>query len=125
MKNIKKIIIIVLLFVIYIYVCYSVFSPDNYIIIQGENLKINTLLGMNLIQKENNSLQTVQTVSNINKQQVEQIGKIDFSLKLFNFFHIKDVSVNVLPKTKVVPVGEAIRNETIYRWCFGSRNVRN
>jgi len=92
---------------------------------QGENLKITTLLGVNIIPKESKNLQTVQTVSNINQTKVEQVGKVDFTLSLFNLFNIKDVSVNVLPKTKVVPVGEAIRHETLYRWRTSSRNVRN
>lgn len=125
MKIIKKIIIVILLLVIYTYTCYVTFLPSNYIIIQGETLNINTLFGMNLIPKESNNLETVQVVSNINQAKVEQVGKIDFSLSLFNLFNIKDVSINVLPKTKVVPVGEAIRHETLYRWCASSGNVRN
>ena len=108
MKTIKKIIIIALLLIIYAYVCYVAFLPSNYIIMQGENLKINTLLGTSLIPKESNNLETVQAVSNINQTKVEQVGKIDFSLNLFQLFKIKDVSVNVIPKTTVVPVGEAI-----------------
>lgn len=108
MKIIKKIIIILLLLVIYIYVCYFSFLPSNYIIIQGESLKINTLLGTTLVQKESNNLQTVQTVSNLNNNKVEQIGKIDFSLSLFHLFKVKDLSVNVIPKTSVVPIGKAI-----------------
>lgn len=108
MKTIKKIIIITLLFIIYAYVCYVAFLPSNYIIMQGENLRINTLLGINLISEESKNLETVQTVSSINQTTVEQVGKIDFNLSLFNLFKIKDISVNVIPKTSVVPVGEAI-----------------
>ena len=108
MKTIKKIIIITLLFIIYAYVCYVAFLPSNYIIMQGENLKINTLFGINLISEESKNLETVQTVSSINQTTVEKVGKIDFNLSLFNLFKIKDISVNVIPKTSVVPVGEAI-----------------
>lgn len=108
MKTLKKFIIVSLLLIIYVYVCYLIFLPSNYIIIQGEKLEINTLLGINLVSKEEKNLKTVQAVSNINKQTVEQVGKIDFSLNLLNLFKIKDVSVNVIPKTTVVPVGVAI-----------------
>ena len=52
MKMIKKIAIVILLLVIYIYVCYISFLPSNYIIMQGESLKINTLFGTTLVQKE-------------------------------------------------------------------------
>ena len=108
MKTIKKLSIIILFLIIYVYVCYVAYLPSNYIIMEGENLEINTLLGMSLISKEGSDLQAVQTVSNINKNKIEQIGKVDFSLNLFNLFEIKDVSVNIIPKTSVVPVGEAI-----------------
>ncbi len=108
MRTIKKLIIIILLLIIYAYVCYVSFLPSNYIIIQGEKLKIATLIGITLKPKESSDLQTVQTVSNINQTRVDKIGKIDFNLSLFNLFKVKDVSVNVIPKTKVVPVGEAI-----------------
>ena len=108
MKNVKKIAIILLLLVIYAYVCYISFLPSQYIIIQGEKLKINTLFGTTLVPKESNDLQTVQTVSNLNNTRVEQVGKIDFSLSLFHLFKVKDVSVNVIPKTSVVPIGKAI-----------------
>lgn len=76
--------------------------------IQGESLKINTLLGTSLVQKESKDLKTIQTVSNLNDTKVEQVGKIDFSLSLFRLFKVKDISVNVIPKTSVVPIGEAI-----------------
>ena len=80
MSVIKKICIITLLLVIYIYACYIIFSPENYIIMEGENLEINTLFGIRLISKKDTNLQTVQTVSNINKNKVNKIGKIDYNL---------------------------------------------
>lgn len=108
MNILKKICIIIIVLLIYIYVCFIAFLPNNYIIIEGEELEINTLLGMSLVSKENESLQTVQAVSNINKNKLENVTKLDFSLNLFNLFNVKDVSVNIIPKTTVVPVGEAI-----------------
>ena len=108
MNILKKICIIIIVLLIYIYVCFIAFLPNNYIIIEGEELEINTLLGMSLVSKENESLQTVQAVSNINKNTLENVTKLDFSLNLFNLFNVKDVSVNIIPKTTVVPVGEAI-----------------
>lgn len=105
MKKLKKIIIITILLIIYIYVCYVAFLPSNYIVMQGEELTINTLLGMKIIGQNE---KTIQTVSNINENRISQIGKIDLSLKLFDLLKVKDLSVNVVPKTSVVPVGEAI-----------------
>ena len=109
MKTLKKIVIILLLLIVYIYVCYFSFLPSSYILIQGEELKLQTLWGINLSEKqEGQNQETIQTVSNINQTRVNQIGKIDFSLSLFNLFHIKDLNVNVIPKTTVIPVGKAI-----------------
>lgn len=105
MKKLKKIIIITILLIIYIYVCYVAFLPSNYIVMQGEELTINTLLGMKIIGQDE---KTIQTVSNINENRINQIGKIDLSLKLFDLLKVKDLNVNVVPKTSVVPVGEAI-----------------
>ena len=105
MKILKKIIIITLLFIIYTYVCYISFLPSQYIIMQGENLKINTMFGIKILPKASQDMQTVQTVSNITQTKV---GKIDFNVSLFNIFKVKDISVNVIPKTTVVPCGTAI-----------------
>lgn len=108
MKIIRKIVIVLLLLVIYIYVCYISFLPSQYIIMQGENLKITTLFGTTLVPKESGNLKTIQTASNLNHTKVEQVGKIDFSLSLFHLLKVKDLSVNVIPKTSVVPIGKAI-----------------
>ncbi|MGN1269706.1 MAG: SpoIVB peptidase [Clostridia bacterium] len=105
MKIIKKIILIIILLLIYIYVCYYYLLPSSYIIMQGESLKINVLWGASLVQSNKES---IQTVSNINKTKINETGKIDLSLNLFNVFKIKDINVNVIPKTTVVPVGKAI-----------------
>lgn len=107
MKIIKKIVLIIILLFIYIYVCYYSLLPSNYIIMQGENLKINVLWGANLTQRNSNK-ESIQTISNINKTKINKTGKIDLSLNLFNIFKIKDIDVNVIPKTTVVPIGKAI-----------------
>ena len=108
MKLVRKISIIFILFVTYIYVCYIAFLPNNYIIIQGEKLEIDTLLGISLIVKQNQNLETVQAASNFQKNKLEETGKIDLSLNLFDIFSVKDVTINVIPKTTVVPLGKAI-----------------
>ena len=50
MKLFKKIIIITFLLIIYAYVCNISLLPSNYIIMQGENLRLYTLLGIRLIE---------------------------------------------------------------------------
>lgn len=106
MRLYKKIIIVILLMLVFAYVCNITLLPSSYIIMQGENLNIFTLLGLYIKPKVN--YQTMQTASNINKTKVNELGKIDFDLSFFNVFKLKEINVNVISKTKVIPMGNAI-----------------
>ena len=106
MRLFKKIIIITFLLIIYAYVCNISLLPSNYIIMQGENLHLYTLLGIKLI--EESSYQTLQTSSVIEQTQTDKIGKVKLGLNLFNLIPLKNINVNVIPKTTVVPMGNAI-----------------
>ena len=106
MKLFKKIIIITFLLIIYAYVCNISLLPSNYIIMQGENLRLYTLLGIRLI--EESSYQTLQTSSTLEQEKINKIGKVSFRLNLFNLIPLKNIDVNVIPKTTVVPMGDAI-----------------
>ena len=106
MKSYKKIIIVILLMLVFAYVCNITLLPSSYIIMQGENLNIFTLLGLYIKPKVN--YQTMQTASNINKTKVNELGKIDFDLSFFNIFKLKEINVDVISKTKVIPMGNAI-----------------
>ncbi len=103
MKIFKKIFIVFLLLIIYVYICNITLLPNNIIIMQGENLNINPVLGLYL--NSNNNI--MQASSNLNNP-INTVGKLDFKLDLFNLFPVKDISVNVIPKTKVVPIGASI-----------------
>ena len=105
-KIISKILIVFFLLVVYIYVCNITFLSSSYILLQGENLNIPVLAGLSV--KDTNSQDILQTASNITSKQVEQVGKIDLSLSLFKLFTVKNITVNVIPKTTVVPVGKSI-----------------
>lgn len=103
MKKLKKILIVIILTLIYIYVCNISMLPNNIILMQGEALNLNTFLGINI--KNSN---VVTASSNLNNSIVEETGKMELKLNLFNLFSVKDVTVNVIPKTTVVPLGKAI-----------------
>ena len=103
MKIFKEIFIVFLLLIIYVYICNITLLPNNIIIMQGENLNINPVLGLYL--NSNNNI--MQASSNLNNP-INTVGKLDFKLDLFNLFPVKDISVNVIPKTKVVPIGASI-----------------
>lgn len=109
MKIIKKIFIVSFLILILIYVTNITSIPDSIVLFQGENLKLNTVFGLNLENKDNSnsSFETVQTSTTISSD-TSKIGKIDYKLNLFGGIPLKDITVNVIPKTSVVPLGNAV-----------------
>ena len=103
MKLYKKILIIIFLIIVYLYVCNISMLPNNIILMQGELLNLNTFLGINILNSE-----AMQASSNLNNSIVEKTGKLDLKINLFNLFPVKDLTVNVIPKTSVIPLGKAI-----------------
>lgn len=77
MKLYKKIIFIVILIIIYLYVCNITMFPESFILIQGENIEINTILGLNIINKS-----TMQASSSLNEKLTEQVRKERLRAKL-------------------------------------------
>ena len=100
----KKISIIIFLLIVYLYICNITLLPSNIIIMQGEEIKLNTILGISINQV--NSYNIVQTSSG--DTNTVNTGKIDYKLSLFDVLKVKDITVNVIPRTKVVPLGKAI-----------------
>ena len=106
--RLKKIAIVCILLVIYIYVCSITMLPDSIVVIQGEKIVFNTLFGIN-VKENNKSERSIQVSSSTNEQaQVVENGKIDLSINLFDKIKLKDVSLNVIPNTKVIPLGNSI-----------------
>lgn len=103
MKLYKKILLILILIIMYAYICNITMFPNSMILMQGENLEISTVIGLNVKNK-----QTMQTSSSLNEKITEQVGKKDLELNLFNIIPVKDVTVNVIPKTTVIPLGKNI-----------------
>lgn len=104
MKNFKKILLILILFVILLYVSNISSIPNNLILMQGENLNIKTLLGLSI---SNLNGETVEAVNTEDTKVSNKIGKVDLSLNLAGF-SVKDLTVNVIPNTVVIPGGETI-----------------
>ena len=117
MKTIRKIGIIVLLLMLYAYVCYFTFLPSNYILFQGENLPLSTIWGISVEQVDTtnpnltsfSSSYGAQTVSKVlNGLEAQNSGTVTLNLALFGKVPVKDVTVNVIPKTSVIPLGNSI-----------------
>ena len=103
MKKFKKILFVIILILVYMYVCNITMFPSSIILMQGEALNLNTVLGVNVKNTE-----TITASSNLNNSILEETGKINLELNLFNLFSVKDVTINVIPKTTVIPLGKAI-----------------
>ena len=108
MKTFKKIFIVSLLILILIYVSNISSVPDNIVLFQGEKININTVLGVSL--KTRNDLEEYESIQTSSSAQTStnRIGKLDLKLSLFGRIPLKDVSVNVIPKTLVVPLGNIV-----------------
>lgn len=104
-RKLLKISLILILLVSYFYTCSMISIPQNIVIMEGENLNLKMATGLSLTSQDQD---TVLTASNINKQKISEAGVEKLRLNLFGNIKIKDVNVDVVPKTKVIPIGTAI-----------------
>lgn len=104
-KNIFKIVLIFLLLVLYIYVILIQTIPDNIVIFEGETIGIKNILGLRAYLTSENNEKVVETLSNIQTNSINTIGKKTLKLNLFENIFLKDINIDVLPKTTVIPVG--------------------
>lgn len=104
-KNFAKIAVVLVLLLSYVYICSINSIPNNIIIFEGENLNLKIATGLTLASKNS---KTILTASNINKEKINSEGTNSLNLNLFGTIPVKEVNVNVIPKTMVVPLGNAI-----------------
>ncbi len=98
----------------FIYVCAIESIPTNVILFQGEKLNIKTILGISIsdINTSNNNDDVILTSAEGNLNEAsgniynQEVETANLEVKLFNTFNVKDVKVNIIERTKVVPVGE-------------------
>ncbi len=115
-SKIKMLLLVFFLMVIYCYILAIENLPDKLVVLQGENISMKTLLGLNI--KEN--FQTIETASNNNKSITENPGKATLNVSLFDNIFIKNVNVDILPKTRVIPAGNIAGVKLYTSRCFGS-----
>ena len=106
MKKFRKIFIVILLMALYAYVSNITNIPDSMILFQGEKLHFRTMFGISIKQKEEYVVEEV--VASLNQEIAQASGKTTISLNLFETIPLKTVSVNVLPQTNVIPIGDTI-----------------
>ena len=101
-KTITKLLLVFLLMVIYAYTLAIESIPNNIVIFEGENIAFKTLLGMEI----KTDVETMETISNYNTNTIsEKSGKATIQVSLFDNITLKDVKVDILPRSKVIPVG--------------------
>ena len=111
LKKIKPILLILFFLVIYIYVCNITLMPDSIIVFQGEELNIKTIYGLKINSKNGRfggSYDVMQTANNLSESVSNNIGTVNLSLDLFGTIPVKEIDVNVLPRTTVVPLGNSV-----------------
>ena len=101
--NILKILTILVLLSIFVYISSIESIPENIVIFEGEKLNLKIAVGLSLDDYE-----TELTASNINNKKISTTGSNNLQLSLFGNIKIKNVSVDVIPKTTVIPIGSSI-----------------
>ncbi len=115
-KKIKIVIFLIILLILYSYIANITLFPKNILLMQGEKLNFTNLWGIQIQEIGNSNPnigeykagQLIVASSTTEDSSLQEIGKIDLSLNLFHTFPIKEISVNVIPKTTVIPLGNAI-----------------
>ena len=105
MKIFKRTILILFLLIILIYVTNITSMPDSIILFKGEELNLNTVFGI-YINEESKQYQTIQTSSVTNN--TNKVESKTISLSLFNIFDIKNIEVNTIANTTVIPLGNTV-----------------
>lgn len=123
MKRLRKIFMIGFLLLLFMYTCNISAIPNSIMLFQGEQYKLKTLLGISVTKKEE-SYEAVQASSNLSDGS-EKIGRKDYTLNLFGAIPIKDISVNVIPKSYVVPLGNVVGLKLYTSRGISGRNGRN
>lgn len=109
MKKIRRILTIFILLIIYIYIYSIELIPNEMIVFAGETIPLKTILGLTvdnidyLLQGE-----TLQASSNLNTDHAANVSQLDVNVNLFNHFKVKEIAVEVVSKTKVIPLGSTV-----------------
>ena len=101
-KKIKVILFLFILIIIYIYIANITLLPKNVLIMQGEKLDLRTFFGVNIVDNK----KTKEASSRALNESMQE-GNKSANLELFNI-PVGKINVNVISKTKVIPLGNAI-----------------
>lgn len=117
MKKYLKIgIILIILVIFYLYIANITLIPKSITLLQGEKLELATLWGIklkqiatsnpNIDECKNGSI--IEASTGLEETKLTETGKIDMGVKLFDSLNVANLTVNVIPKTTVIPLGNTI-----------------
>lgn len=107
MKIIKKIILISMLIIALIYTVNLDSMPTKLVLIEGEDLNINGVLGIT-IEKSNEPNYNIKQASTNLEKSIENVKNVDYQVYLFNTIPVKTIQTSVIPTIKVIPIGNTI-----------------
>lgn len=116
-KYFKLIIILIILTIFYLYIANITLIPKTITLLQGEKLEFATLWGIKITQENTSNPnvgtyeqeETMQTsASEIEGSKISETGKVNMNVNLFENLNVAKVTVNVVPKTTVIPLGNSI-----------------
>lgn len=105
MKIIRRFFLISILLITLIYVTNITSIPNSIVLFEGESLKLGTIFGI-YINEVSNNYETVQASSKI--QSSSKVEKKNITISLFNLIDLKNIEVNTIPKTSVIPLGNSV-----------------
>ncbi len=100
-ETIFKLLLVFFLLVIYMYTLVWQNLPNELVVFEGEKIEFKTIFGISV----NSNQETIETSSNTSEGITNEAGKKTLEVSLFDKLLTKDVEVDVLPKTTVIPVG--------------------
>ena len=107
MRFLKYISLISILVIALIYTTNITAIPNKIILLDGENLNINTVFGVNINEKQNYDYVAMQASSNISTI-TNEVKRVDYEVSLLDKLPIKTIEANIIPKITVIPVGKTI-----------------
>ena len=101
-KQIKKLLLVFFLLLIYIYVFAVGNIPNKLVIFEGEEISMRLPLGISIKYEQSDSIETSSTTG---EKVNTQAGTAKVEVNLLNTITLKNIDVDVLEKTTVIPVG--------------------
>ena len=101
-KQIKKLLLVFFLLLIYIYVFAVGNIPNKIVIFEGEEISMRLPFGISIKYEQSDSIETSSTTG---EKVNTQAGTAKVEVNLLNTITLKNVDVDVLEKTTVIPVG--------------------